>query len=162
MPFLDKGDQLLLVAFVNLVDEQKHGYGHLPYLVEEVLIFLGVFHHIGDVEQDIGIGEGTLREGQHHLLHLVVGFQHTRGVGKDDLHVFRVDDAHDAVTRGLSFKGGYADAFAYQLIHQCGLAHIGVAYNIYKSCLVLHLKSYFAAKITIFTRYCLVCRKECS
>ena len=136
MPALHDVAEGLLVALVYLVDEQQHGYGHLGHLGEEVGVLLGVFHHVGDIEQHVGIGKGRLREGQHHLLHLVVGLEHSGSVREDYLAVVVVDDAHDAVTGGLGLEGSDADALAYELVHQRRFTHVGVAYDIYKSCFV--------------------------
>ena len=43
------------------------------------------------------------------------------------------------MTRGLRLKRSDRDTLAHQLIHQCALSHIGVAYDIYKSCLMFHV-----------------------
>lgn len=128
--------RVFLVCLVYLVHQQQHGNGHLPHLVQKVLVLLGVFHHVSDIEQDIGIGQGALREGEHHLLHLVVGLQHARRIRKHNLHVVGVDYAHDAVARGLRLEGGNADALAHQLVHERALAHIGITHNVYESCFV--------------------------
>ena len=55
VPFLHDVAELFLLAHVDLVDEQQHGDGHLLHLVEEVHVLLGVLHHVGDVEQHVGI-----------------------------------------------------------------------------------------------------------
>ena len=127
---------MALVSLVYLVDQQHHRDGHLGHLVQKVAVFLRIFHHIGHIEQHIGICQCRLREGQHHLLHLVVGLEHARRVGEDDLAVFLVYDTHNAVARGLRLEGGDTDALAHQLVHQRALAHIGVAHDVYKTCFV--------------------------
>lgn len=138
MPLLHQVAERLLVALVNLVDKQQHGYCHLPHLLEEVHVLLGILHHVGNVEQHVGVLERRLGEGQHGLLQLVVGFEHARRVREDNLHVVSVDNAHNPVARGLRLKRGYAYTLAHELVHQRRLAHIGVAHYVYESCL-MHL-----------------------
>ena len=118
VPLLDKVAKRLLVAHINLVDEQQNRNLHLRHLLQEIHVLLGVLHHIGHIEQHVGISQRTLRERQHHLLHLVVGLQHTRRIAEDNLHVISVHNAHDAMTRCLSLEGGYRDAFTHELVHQ--------------------------------------------
>jgi len=136
VPSLHDIAQTLLVGLVDLIDEQQHGNGHGLHAVEEIHVFLRILHHVGHIEKDVCVGQCRLREGQHHLLHLVVGLEYTRGIREDNLHVGRVDNAHDAVPGGLCLESGDADLLAHQLIHQRRLAHIGISYDIYESCLV--------------------------
>ena len=140
MPFLHDVAKFLVVAQVDLVDEQQHGNLHLAHFRQEIRILLRIFDHVRDIEQHVGIGQGTLREGQHQLLHLVVGLQHARRVAEDDLHIVRVDDAHDAVSGGLRLERGDADTLAHKLVHQRGLADVRVSYDIYESCF-MHISS---------------------
>ena len=65
---------------------------------------------------------------------------------KDNLCVVRVDDAHNAMTRGLRFECGNGDAFSHQQIHECGLANVGVSYDVDESCFVC----WHCAHMTIF------------
>ena len=136
VPALHGVAERLLVALVNLVDEQQHGYCHVLHLVEEVLVLLGVLHDVGDVEQHVGILQRRLRECEHRLLELIVRLEYAGRVREYDLRVFFVDDAHDAVARGLRLERGNADALADKLVHQRRLAHIRIAHYVYKSCFV--------------------------
>ena len=136
MPLLNGVAECLLVALVDFVDEQKHRNGHLLNLVEEVHVLLGIFHYVCDIQQHVGILQCRLRECEHRLLQLVVGFQYTWRIRENYLGIVLVDYAHDTMARGLRLECGNADALAYQLIHQRRLAHIRIAYYIYKSCFV--------------------------
>ena len=136
MPFLYYVAEAVLLAHVNLVDKYQHGDGHLPYFLEEVHVLLWILYYVCDIEQDVGIGKGRLRECQHGLLELVVGLQDSGCVGEYYLHVVGVDDAHYPVACRLCLEGGYADFLSDELVHECGLSHIGVAHDVYESCLV--------------------------
>ena len=142
VPLLHKVAQLrsdvLALQHVNLVDEQQHGNLHLPHFLQEVGVLLRLFYHVGDIQQNIRIGQSRLRELQHILLHLIVRLQHSRRVRKHNLTIVGVDDAHDAMTRGLRLESGNADLLADKLVHQRRLTHIGVSYNIYETGLMLH------------------------
>ena len=133
MPLLHDVTEMLLVGLIDLVDQQQHRDLHLPDLFQEVEILFRILHHVSDIEQDVGICQGRLRECQHHLLHLIIRFQHTGRVREDNLHVGLIDDAHNAVPRRLRLKRGDADLLTDKLIHQRGLTNIGVSYDIYKT-----------------------------
>ncbi len=93
----------LIVALqqVNLVDDKQHGHGFLCHLCQEVGVLGGILYNISHIEQHIGVGQCTLRELTHSFLHLIVGLQHSGGVGEHYLIVVGVDYAHYAVTRSL-------------------------------------------------------------
>ena len=136
MPFGNNVTKRLLVALVNLVDEQQHRDGHLADFLKEIRVLLRILHDIRDIEKHISICKCGLRECKHHLLHLIVGLKDAWSVGEHYLHVVGIDNAHYAVTSGLSLKSGYGDTLANQLVHQCRLADIGISYDVYKTCLV--------------------------
>ena len=136
MPLLYSVAKGLLVALVYLVDKQEHRYRHLLNLVEKVHILLWILHHVGNVEQNICVLQSRLREGQHRLLELVVGFQHTRGIREHYLSIVLIDNTHDTVARGLRLECGNAYTLANKLIHQRRLAHIRIANYVYKTCFV--------------------------
>ena len=136
MPLLHQLANGLLVARINLVDDQDDRNGHRPHLLKKVGILLRVFHHISYIQQDVSVGQGRFRESQHVLLHLVIGFQHARSVGEHNLHVVGIHDSHDAMPGGLGLERCNGDALAHQLVHQRRLAHVWVAHNVYKTCLV--------------------------
>lgn len=146
MPLLHDITQFLRVALVNLIDEQEHRYSHLLYLFEEVDVLLRILDDIGDIKQDIGISQCTLRESEHHLLHLVVWLQDARGIRKHDLHIIGIHDTHDTMTSGLRLEGSDADTLAHQLIHQRTLTHIRVTHDIYKTCFMHTIKIDFKLK----------------
>jgi hypothetical protein len=54
------------------------------------------------------------------------------------------------MTSGLGLEGGYRDTLAHQLVHQRGLAHIGIAHDIYESCFMFHVFFIYAANFGIF------------
>ena len=141
MPQLDDFFQFLLVAEVNLIDKHQHGYGHLAHLLQKVLVLVGLFHHVGDVEQHVGILQRRLGEGEHGLLQFVVGLKDTGRVGEDNLHVVGVENAHDAVARGLRLEGGDRNALAHKEVHERGLADVRVAHDVYETGFV-HLVAY--------------------
>ena len=86
---------------------------------EELRIFVGSFDDIGYVEQNVGIGEGRLREIEHRLLQLVVRRENTRRIGIDDLHIVGIYDTHDAVAGRLGFGGNDRNPLSDERIHQC-------------------------------------------
>ena len=110
--------QSLLVAQVNLVDEQDHRHLHGRHLLHKVVVLVGCLHHVGHVEQHVSIHQGRGGEVKHRLLQFVVGFEHAGRVGEHYLHVVGVVDAHDAVAGSLRLKGGDGDPFADQNVHQ--------------------------------------------
>ena len=58
MPFGDERAERLLVALVYLVDEQDDGDGHLLHLLQKFHVLLRILHHISDIKQHVGIGQG--------------------------------------------------------------------------------------------------------
>jgi len=74
-------------------------------------------------------------------VHGVAGlFDNARGIGKDDLVVFAVEYALDAVARGLSFWGDGREWLADQGIDECGFADVGLADDVDKSRFVIMRK----------------------
>ena len=112
MPFVDKFFQPFLVGQVYLVDEQQHGDVHLFDLGEELLVLLCFLDDVRHIEQDIGVLQRRDGKRQHGLLQLVVRFQNAWRVRENNLGVVRVDDAHNAVARGLGFERGDRYALA--------------------------------------------------
>ncbi len=144
-PLLHELFQCSLIAQVDLIDDQQHRTLHARNTSEEIGILIGLFHHVGHVDQHIGITECRLRELSHFLLELVIGTKHPGRIRIDDLHLGRIDDTHDPVPGGLRLGGDDGDALAYEQIHQRTLAYIGVPDDIDKSgtmgcafCLLIH------------------------
>ena len=73
------------------------------HFLDKVRVLFDILHHVGDIEDDVGIDNGAFREIKHIFLHLVTGFHDPRGIGKHDLEVLSVHDPLDPVTRGLGF-----------------------------------------------------------
>ena len=115
---------------VYLVDDQQDRDCLFGHFGQEGGIFFGALHHVGDVYQDVGIGEGAFALAQHRLLQFVLGREDAGGVREDNLVVGGVDDAHDAVACGLGLGGYDGHALAYEVVHQCRLADVGVAYDV--------------------------------
>ena len=136
VPFVKLGLKFGGIAQVNLVYYHDDGHVHVLNLLDKVTILIGSFYHISDIKQYIGILKSRNRELKHLLLQLVVGLQNTGGVGEAYLHLGGIQYAHDAMTSGLSLERSYADTLANQEIHQRRFAHIGIAYNVDKTCLV--------------------------
>ena len=129
---------LFLRRKVNFVDEHKDGD------VGGFQTFHGFFFNlfVGDVDHEkdeVGVDEGHVDELVHHLVHLVGRvLDDAWGVAEDDLEVVAVDDAEDAVTRGLRFRGDDGDFLADELIHEGGLAHVRASYDVDISCFMTH------------------------
>ena len=58
MPLLHDVTEMLLIGLVDLVDQQQHRDFHFPNLFQKVEVLFRVLHHICDIEQDVGIGQG--------------------------------------------------------------------------------------------------------
>ena len=99
-------------------------------------MLVGSLNHIGHIQQDVRIRQCRSRKIQHGLLQLVVWFQHARSIREYNLHIVRIIDSHNPMACSLSLEGSNGNTLAYQGIHQCGLAYIGIPYNIYKTCFV--------------------------
>ena len=143
MPLFDKPDKCGLIDEVHLVQDHDDTRlwgggvvglrGHGLHLLEELLVLLGALDRVGEIQEDIGVNEGALAECQHRLVEFGYGFEHTGRIAEHDLHVVGVDDAHNAMTRGLCLAGDDADALADKGIHQRALADVGVAYDVDKA-----------------------------
>ena len=147
MPLLYNVTQFLWVALVNFVDEQEHRNLHFLDLFQEVDVLLRILYHIGHIKQHVGIRQRTLREGEHHLLHLVVWLQDARGIRKHDLHIIGIHDTHDTMTSGLRLEGSDADTLAHQLIHQRTLTHIRITHDINETCFMHTVKIDFKLNV---------------
>ena len=122
---------------VDFVDYQNDGHLFARHLIKKRLIFGGRLHHIGHIEQHIGINQCAGGIFEHTLLEFEFGCEHARSVGKHDLVIVGVHDAHNAVASGLRLAGDDGEAFAHQNVAEGGLPHIRVAHNIHESCFML-------------------------
>ena len=68
--------------------------------------------------EKVGILKCAAHESHHLLMKLVMGVDDARGVGIDNLEVVAIDDAHDAVARGLSLAGDDGELLADQGVHE--------------------------------------------
>ena len=82
---------------------------------------------------DIGILERAGHETHHHLLHFVGGGEDAWQVGVDDLEIFAVHDALDAMAGRLRFCRRDAQLLAHQLVHQRALPHIRIPDEVHKT-----------------------------
>ena len=90
-----------LVGEVDLVDQHEDG-GLGAFQPFDGLLLDLLVGDIDHEEDEVGVDEGDVDELVHDLVHLVGWiFDDARGVGEDDLEVVAVDDAEDAVSRGL-------------------------------------------------------------
>ena len=126
MPLAYQLFQLRRVARIDFVDEQQHGnllavdaaQGELLNFMQKVGVLVRLLHGVCDVKQHIGILQSSFGKCEHRLLQFVVRLQNARGVGEDDLRLWLIDDAHDAMACGLRLEGGNADALAHEEIHE--------------------------------------------
>ena len=144
-PRLDEFHDTRLIRQVDFVDQHQDRHLHALHLRDEVGVFVGLLHHIRHVEQHIGVLQRTFGEGEHRLLEFIVGFQHARGVREDDLRIVGVDNAHNAVARGLRLEGCDRNALAHEQIHERGFADIGIADDIDETGFVHRLEKKSAA-----------------
>ena len=118
---------------VDFVYHQQHGHFLEGHLCQKVGVLGGVFHHVGNVDEHVGIGEGSLAECEHAFLHLVSRREHTGGVGEHYLVFGSVDDTHYAVARCLRLGGDDAYALTHQIVHERGLAYVGVSNDVHET-----------------------------
>ena len=74
-------------------------------LLDVGIVFIGLFHNVGHVKDDIGISDGGVHEGQHIFLKPVIGLEDAGGVRVHYLEVLAAYDTHYAVPRGLGLGG---------------------------------------------------------
>ena len=138
LPPLHQLDDLLLGGDVDLVDDHDDRAFHPAELLDVGLVLVALLHRVGDVQDDVRVADGGVHEVQHALLEPVVGLQDAGRVGIDDLVVLPVDDAHDAVARGLRLGGHDGQLLPDERVHQGGLPDVRVADDVDESCLVCH------------------------
>lgn len=135
--FLDKlglGDEVHLIEHHDdLWSHRSLVFGHLLHFLQEDLILLRTLNGIGQVKQYISILQSSCRESQHRLMELGHRLEDTRSIAVDNLHVFGIDNTHDAMTGGLRLVGDDTDTLTDEGIHQCGLADVWVADDIYET-----------------------------
>ena len=128
----------LLIGAVYLIDEHQDRYFCLVDLAEEVSILEFLLPYLDHVDQDISILEGILDKVHHRVLQLVCWLDDPRSIGEDHLEVVPADNPKDTVPRGLRLGGDDRESLAYKSIEQGRFPHIGVPYNIDKSCFMFH------------------------
>ena len=67
-------------------------------------MLVDAFDHVGDVKEDVGVGEGGFAEVEHTLLEFVLRFEDARSVGENDLVVVGVYDTEDSVSCCLRLR----------------------------------------------------------
>ena len=132
-PLRGQGGHGLLVAQVDLVDDDEHRAVHTAQPLDVFPVLVSLLHHVGDVEDDVGIPDGGVDVLHHGALEIVGRLEDSRSVGVDYLVVLSVDNAHDTVPGGLGFGCDDGKALPDEGVHQRGLAHVGVAYDVYET-----------------------------
>ena len=127
---------LLVSGLVNFIDKYDYRAVGAGQGCERV-VFVVFFKNIGHKQHHVSIFERAVHKFHHGFVELVHGLDNARRVRINQLKlgivVNTVQDAHDAVARGLGFGGNNGEPLAHQHIHQSGLAHIGLAYDTYKT-----------------------------
>ena len=135
LPLVDDAHQVIVaLEQIDLVDDQQDGDVLLGHAVEEVLILGGRLDDVGDIEQHVGIDERAGRVLEHALLQPEFGLEHAGRVAEHNLVILTIDDAHDAVARGLCLAGDDGQTLAHQAVAQCRFSHVGVAHDVDESC----------------------------
>lgn len=125
-----QGGHCLLVTQVDLVDHDEYRAGHFLQPLDVLAVLVPLLHHIGHVEDDVCIPDGRVHIFHHAALQVVGRLEDTGSVGIDYLVAVTVDYAHNAVAGGLGFRSDDREALPDEGVHQRGLAHVGVAYDI--------------------------------
>ena len=123
----------ILVAQVYLVDDYEYGTGHFGQPVHVLAVLVALFHDIGHVQDDVGVTDGSVHVLHHTLLQGIGRLEDARGVGVHYLVVISVDYSHNPVPGGLGLGGDDGQPLAYEGVHQCGFAHVGVADDVDES-----------------------------
>jgi hypothetical protein len=84
---------------------------------------------LGDEAEDVYAFEGMLEFVHHHAAEDVFRLMDAGRVYQDDLSVFAIQDALDAVAGGLGFGGDDGDFLADEGIDERGFARVGAAYD---------------------------------
>ena len=123
----------LVCREINLVDQHKRRHVHRRNLLQGLRVRHALLVHVGHDEKHVGVLQRRLDKLHHALLQLVGGVEHARGVAVDDLAVVLVDDAHDAVARGLGLGVDDAQTLPHQPVHQGALADVGRAHDVHEA-----------------------------
>nr|GFC83792.1 hypothetical protein [Tanacetum cinerariifolium] len=107
------GFHVFLAGLVYLVDQHVNGrvLGFAQALDHGLFVVL--FVDVGDEQYYIGIFQGRVHEGHHGVVQLVFGLDDAGRIGINQLEISAVEDAQDAVARGLGFARDDAQALAY-------------------------------------------------
>mmetsp|Transcript_5589 Transcript_5589/g.12171 ORF Transcript_5589/g.12171 Transcript_5589/m.12171 type:complete len:251 (+) Transcript_5589:550-1302(+) len=117
-----------LAQQVNLIhnDEQSAGRAlNLPKdrIVDEILL-----EDVHSQKHSICVGERAAHAGHHALVKLVLWYHYAWRVGVDDLEVFPVYNAENAMSGSLCLGCRDCQTLANQTVHQRRLADIGYTY----------------------------------
>ena len=129
-PLCGQSGHCLLVTQVYLVDNDEHRAVHTAQPVDVLPVLVSLLDHIGDVQDDVGVSDGGIHVLHHGALQVVGRLEDPRSVGVDYLVVLPVDYAHYPVTGGLGLGCDDRKALPDEGVHQRGLAHVGVAYDV--------------------------------
>src|ERR1700733_2413006 len=84
---------------------------------------------VGDEAEDVDAFQGVLQLVHHHAAEDVFGLVDAGSIYQDDLGVFAIEDALNAIAGGLRFRGDDGDFLADESIDECGFASVGAAYD---------------------------------
>ena len=84
---------------------------------------------VGDEAEDVDAFEGVLEFVHHHAAQDVFGLVDAGRVYQDDLSVFAIQDALNAIAGGLGLGRDDGDFLADEGIDECGFARVGAAYD---------------------------------
>src|SRR5580704_2289479 len=115
---------------VHFIEQKIHGAAEaLDPLDGEAIPGPVVNGCIGDEAEDVYAFQGVLELVHHHAAKDVFSLVDAGSVYQDDLGVFAIENALDAITGGLRFRGDDGDFLADQSIDECGFASVGAAYD---------------------------------
>jgi len=158
-PLLDERFERLLRRQVDLVDHHQRRHSALADAVDDLgRTFVVPLDGVGHVEQHVGVRQGAAHEIHHRLLQLVTGFQDARRIGEDDLEIVAVDDAQNAVARGLRLGGDDGEFLAHQCVHQRRLPDVGISDDIDKARFVHEMRFIRVQSYDKFEKIPYVCK----
>ena len=139
-PRLDDRQQLRFLEEIDLVQQQEgFDLGALDDIEDELVSGAELLGDIDDEQDEVAAFERIVDLLHHALVELVLRLVYAGSVHEDDLPggtlglALYVDDAGDAVARGLRLVGDDGEFFADQRIEQSGFARIGTADDGYES-----------------------------
>ncbi len=118
---------------VYFVDGQQYRYFRMPDLFHIWQLCIGDFLYIGEVQDYIGIGEGSTYGLHHILLQSVSRLNDTGGVREHNLVILPRHNAQNPVPGGLRLGCYNRQFLAHQPIHKGRFTDIGITDYINKA-----------------------------